>query len=457
MAVNSAANFNSGGAYGTGDVEQYIADKTLPLTQNYLVAYQFGDPLRLPKGRGTQYAATRYIRVPLPFAPLSEGVPPVGETMTIQQVLATAQQWGDKITITDVAELTIKHPLFQKAIELTALQVAETLERNTFNNLMAGTQIDYVNTKGSRANLAAGDVMNSHEVNRAFATLTTIGAPRYNGSDQTDLKLNAEQGGARASMNPRTMPHYVGILHPLTAADLRENASIAQAWTYSDVNRLYNAELGEWMGVRWTESNMVPFWVGNAVATGSPGSAGTLANGTYKITFTGSDTQAQYEQQIYTISAGIVVIAGPNGSISVTTPSTPGFTWNVYITAAGSSNLLNLATTPSGPTVGPMAGQAVQLPGNTAVVLTGIGIAQVPPAAPTSGVTVFPVFILGKGAYGQVTLDDIKFSYLKNADKSDPLNQLRVVGWKVMYGTLIQNQQFFMRIECASAFSATFG
>ena len=104
-----------------------------------------------------------------------------------------------------------------------------------------------------------------------------------------------------------------------------------------------------------------------------------------------------------------------------------------------------------------MAGQAVQIPSNTLVTITGTGIAQVPPAAPASGVTVYPTYILGKGAYGQVILDDVKFSYLKSADKSDPLNQLRVVGWKTMYGTLIQNNQFFMRIESSSAFSTTFG
>ena len=37
------------------------------------------------------------------------------------------------------------------------------------------------------------------------------------------------------------------------------------------------------------------------------------------------------------------------------------------------------------------------------------------------------------------------------------LNQLRVVGWKVFYGTIIENQQFFARIESTSAFSASFG
>src|ERR1700748_3553646 len=124
MPVNQSSAFHA-------DIEAYIADKTLPLARRQLVAYQFGDPLTLPKGRGTTYTATRYNRLPLPFAPLSEGVPPIGETMTIAQVSATALQWGDKVTITDVGEMTIKHPLFKKATELVALQLAETLERNT--------------------------------------------------------------------------------------------------------------------------------------------------------------------------------------------------------------------------------------------------------------------------------------------------------------------------------------
>ena len=152
MATNQSSQFSS-------DIENYIADETLPLARRQLVAYQFGDPLTLPEGRGTTYTATRYNRLPLPFAPLSEGVPPVGETMTIAQVSVTAQQWGDKVTITDVAEMTIKHPLFKKATELVALQLSETLERNTFNALMGGTQVNYVNSRGSRGALVAGDVL----------------------------------------------------------------------------------------------------------------------------------------------------------------------------------------------------------------------------------------------------------------------------------------------------------
>lgn len=447
MATNNAAQFSA-------DVEAYLADATLPLARRQLVAYQFGDPLTLPKGRGTSYTATRYNRVPLPFAPLSEGVPPIGETMTISQVTATAQQWGDKVTITDVAELTIKHPLFQKAKELVALQVAETLERNTFNSLQAGTQINYVNTRGARASLVAGDVLNPHEINRAVGALFTLGAPRYMGDEMTNTKIAADAGGAKASSSPRSMPHYTAIMHPLVVQDMRENSSIVQAWSYSDINRLYNYEIGEWGGVRFTFSNMVPSWTGVAQINPTAGSSGSLATGNYFVVVTASDTQNQYESRIYQVSNSTAVV-GPNGSLSVVLPALSGFTFNVYIGTTSSPT--NLGTSIAGPTTGPMQGQATQLAPNQTVIITGTGVSQTPPAAPATGITVYPTYIFGRGAYGQVVLDDIKFSYLSQADKSDPLNQLRVVGWKCMYGTLIENQQFFMRIESTSAFSTTFG
>lgn len=448
MATNVAGSFQA-------DVEAYIADKTLPLARRQLVVYQFGDPLDLPKGRGVTYTATRYQRVPLPFAPLSEGVPPVGELMTIQQVSATALQWGDKITITDVAELTIKHPLFKKAIELTGLQVAETLERNTFVNLMALTQVNFVNSRGSRAALVAGDVLNVHEINRSYAMLHVLGAPRFMGDEMTDTKLQADAGGAKASSNPRSMPHYVCVQHPFVSGDLRENSAINQAWSYSDVNRLYNYEVGEWSGIRFCMSNMVPSFTGVAVINGVAGAAGTLAAANYQIQVTASDTQNQYESRIYQQTGNIAV--GANGSISVTLPALAGFTFSVYISQAGGTTMGNLGLCTQGPVVGPMQGQATQLAPNQVVVITGIGVPQIPPAAPATGITVYPSFVFGRGAYGQVMLDDVKFTYLKEGDKSDPLNQLRIVGWKCFYGTIIQNQQFAMRIESTSNFNLTFG
>ena len=448
MPINSSGSFQA-------DVEAYIAQTTLPLARRRLVAYQFGDPLTLPKGRGVTYQAARWNRVPLPYAPLSEGVPPIGQSMTVTMVSATAVQWGDKITLTDVAELTIKHPMFKIAKELCALAVAETLDRNTYNNLNGGTQINYVNSRGARASLVTGDVLNLHEINRAYAALSYLGSPRFMGDEQTDTKIDVGSGGAKASSDPRGIPHYSAIVHSFVVQDIRENSTFVTASSYSDINKLYNAEIGELGGIRFCESNMVQSWTGVAQINGTAGSAGALATGTYYLQVTASDTQNQYESQIYQVSASASV-TGPNGSISVTLPSTPtGFTFNVYVGTTTSPS--NLGITAAGPTVGPLAGQAVQLAGGQTITITGVGLAQTPPAAPATGVTVYPTYIFGRGAYGQVMLDDIKYSYLDKADKSDPLNQLRVVGWKVYYGTILLNQLFFMRVESTSAFSANFG
>jgi hypothetical protein len=251
------------------------------------------------------------------------------------------------------------------------------------------------------------------------------------------------------------MPHFTCVLHDFPAADLRENQPIQYAWSHSDINRLYNNELGEWSGIRFCVSNMCPYWTGVAQINGTAGLTGSLATGTYYVIVTASDTQNQYESSIYQVSAAISV-TGPNGSIQVALPVLSGYTFNIYVGTSNAPTNLGLAPA-AGPNVGPLQGQAVQLAGGQTVTITGTGAFQVPPAAPATGVTVYPSYIFGRGAYGQVMLDDVKFTYLKDADKSDPINQLRIIGWKCYYGTLIQNTQFAMRIESTSAFNSTFG
>jgi hypothetical protein len=273
------------------------------------------------------------------------------------------------------------------------------------------------------------------------------------GDEITDMKIDADAGGAKASSNPRKMPHYVAVMHPLVIGDFRENQTVITAWSYSDLNRLYNYEAGEWGGIRFCKTNMVPSWTGFAQINPVAVAGGALAATNYFLVVTGQDSQNQYESAIYQVSASTAV--GANGALQFTTPNVPGFTYSAYI---GTTNTpFNLGVSAQGPLQGPLQGQATQLPPNTVVTVTALGAAQVPPAAPATGITVYPTFIFGRGAYAQVVLDNAKFTYLKEADKSDPLNQLRVVGWKNYYGTLISNAQFMMRVESTSAFSTAFG
>jgi len=447
-------NYSPGASGQTlaNDIELHIADEVLRIAQRQLVAYQFGQPLTINKQTGVTYTATRYERLPLPFAPLAEGVAAAGEAITIAQVSATAQQWGDLVRVTDVADMTIKHPLFKQAIRLIGIQQPETIERNVLNILLTATQVNYANSKTSRANLVATDVMSPVEISKIVGALETFGAPTFNGDERIDMKVDAD-ARTKASTKPDAMPHYVALIHPLPVQDLRQNSTIATAWSYSDLNRLYNNDLGEWGGARFCKTNMMPYWKGNAQVTGTAGTSGNLATASYYIVVTGSPAATSVEQQIYQVS-GAISVTGPTGSISVTLPTLANYVFNVYIGTTSSPT--NLALCASGPSTGPLAGQATQLASGSTVILSGVGVAQTPPAAPATGVTVFPTIFIGQDAYGQVLLDDVKYQYLDKGDKSDPMNQTRVVSWKMMYGTIILNNAYMARVESGSAFSPTY-
>lgn len=448
MATTNAASLQ-------GDVLAYLAEEVLPLAQRSLVVHQFGTKYKIPKGRGVTMTFTRYNRLPLPFAPLSEGVPAIAQALTIQQVIGTAQQWGGQVTITDVAEMTIFHDPFQQAKRLEGYQIAETFERNDFLTLMGGTQVNYVNSRGSRAALVAGDVLDPFTVQRTQIALQDGGAPMYAGPQGVDVKKDIKTL-MRGNKGPATQPHYVAVGRTMPLGDLRQNPTITNAWSYSEIDSLYNSEVGQWSSIRFCSSNMVPSWTGvsNSGINPTPGTAGALATDTYYVQLTGVDSQNQYESRIYQVSTGQSV-TGPTGSITVTTPNIAGYTFNAYIGTSASPT--NVALSASGPTSGPMTGQAVQLPANTAVVLTAVGLAQTPPAAPTTGVTVYPTFIFGEGAFGVVELSDVEHFYLNKAEKVDPQNQLRIISWKAYLGAMLLNTQFMARIESTSAFSATYG
>lgn len=444
-----ATNTYASGTF-SADISQFIQEEVEPLARRHLVAYQFGKPLRLDVNRGITYTVSRYQRLPLPFAPLQEGVAPVGEPITLFQVTATAQQWGDRVIVTDVANITIEHPLFQQAMQLVALQLPETLERNTLNTLLSTTQVNYANGRANRAALLATDWISPHEGQKIWASLQGYGVPAFMGDEREDMMIDA--GMYRdGSRSPAVMEHYIALISPFPASDMRENAQVNTAWAYSDVNRLYNNELGPWGGFRWVTTNMMPYWLGAAAITGTASTTGgNLATASYFVQVTASPAPTSVEQTIYQVS-GSISVTGPTGSISVALPNVSGYVFNVYI--GTSTSPTNLGTCALGPATGSLAGQATQLAGNQTVVITGVGTAQTPPAAPATGVTVYPTIFIGNHSYGQVLLENPEFNYLTGADKSDPLNQTRVVTWKIFYGSIILNQAFIARCESASAFS----
>jgi hypothetical protein len=65
--------------------------------------------------------------------------------------------------------------------------------------------------------------------------------------------------------------------------------------------------------------------------------------------------------------------------------------------------------------------------------------------------------VFGENYFAALELENITWTRLLTADKSDPLNQQRVVGWKMWDGFLFMNQQFGAAIESSMSSTGAFG
>lgn len=443
--VQTSSNF-------AGTITRKIERKALEVAQRYIVVSQFADKKSIEPGTGTSWNAIRWNRLPLPTAPIAEGVAPDPNTLTFNAVTGVASQWAGRCVFSDVSSLTIQWDLMDEAAGRLGQQLTEMKERNLFNILCAGTQINYVNSRGSRAALVAGDNLDPTTVGRTFTNLQILGAPFWNGQTGETVMRPMDYNATQSERTIRSVEHLVAVGDPRAIQDLRNNPLVVQTWQHSDHNRLYINQMGYWGGITFCQSNMLPSWVGVAQVNGA-NAAGDLTTGTYTIQVTGWDNQNFYESRIYQLSADVAVTTG---GISLTTPSTAGFTYAVYIGSGSAAPTTNLGLTTSGPTTGVYANQAILIPPSTSVTITGIGLPQIPPAAPATGVTVYRTFVFGQRAFASLKLEGVKWVRLTDAAKSDPHNLLRVIGWKCWDGGVILNQTFMAGIESTASNTGAF-
>src|SRR5207249_216769 len=229
-----AASLPSAATLAADLVPLFIRERTLMLSERKLIFHQFGDREMLPEGQGKTIQFTRYERLVLPTLPLTEGNTPSPQQLTTAIVQAVPDQWGGVVALTDVGQLTVRHPVLRIAQDRIATQHTETVDREIQLGLMGGTNVIFANGRPSRSTMVAGDNPTTDLIRQIVANLRNQGAPSYEGG------------------------HYVGVLDPFMEMDLTKVATFVNASSYSNIRSLYNGEVGMWMGVRWMVSNFLP-------------------------------------------------------------------------------------------------------------------------------------------------------------------------------------------------------
>src|SRR5499427_5267574 len=296
----------------------WLQDELLAVAEKLTVFQDIGDTPTMPDGQGKTYSAQRYERLPLPGAPLTEGITPDSTALVVNKVQAMLEQWGMVVAITDVGEMTTKHNALQAAKDRLGNASAELQDREIQKVLMGSGQVVFPGGKTSRSTLVAGDVPSSDFVSGIVATLRQLGAPTFPGS------------------------MYAGVVDPYNEQDLAKDQTFVLSHQYAETTALFNAEIGRWRSVRWKRSNLLPIisllptGAGGAAATNATpgtGETGFTAGSTVKVTvaladpITGLDTK-----QIAT--ANVTNAAAYTASFTITATAPEG-RYNVYVSAEG--------------------------------------------------------------------------------------------------------------------------
>lgn len=238
----------------------YMEKRLIEILEQNLVFRQFGVDRPLPKGHGKLIRFNRFAKLSLPSATLTEGTTPTGSTITSSSVDATVEQWGDWTKVTDMAEMTAMVDVVSQASEVLGIQAAEVIDSKIRDVVAAGTTVQYASTATTRLTVAAGMNLSTTELREALRTLEVANAPKFAGGT------------------------YVGILHPRASYDIRGDTNFVNADQYAGSKKLFNGELGEWLGIRLVSSTNAPVFAGAGAAGIDVYATMILGSGAYAVT-----------------------------------------------------------------------------------------------------------------------------------------------------------------------------
>lgn len=228
------------------DLRAYFSKRLLDITGKDAVLSDAAYKEKIPAGSGKSIDFTQYARLATPGAVLTDGVTPSDTALAPTKVSATIDQWGAYVTLTDLAELTVEHPIVEETTMLLGEQATETTEKSINTALVAGTNVQYANSKTTRANIAAGDIFTTTELRKAVKGLKAAGVRKINAGDKFDNN-NADAG-----------KYYVLYVDSSVAMDIVADSEFRAANTLETSSLKAGKIIGLWYGVMVVESNVIP-------------------------------------------------------------------------------------------------------------------------------------------------------------------------------------------------------
>ena len=221
----------------------FAAAEMLKRAQPYLILQQFGQSRPIPMNSTTTVKFRRYNALSVATTPLTEGVTPSGSALTVHDVPATLNQYGDFVTLTDVVKDTHEDPVFKEAQMVIGEQAAQTVETVLYNILKAGTNVFHSNgTERSDVN-----------------TVYDLGMQRK--MTRSLKRQNARYITTKVSSTPNfntesVAPSFIAFIHPDMETTIRGFTGFKDVVDYGSMPK-YEFEIGAVEDVRYIRSTII--------------------------------------------------------------------------------------------------------------------------------------------------------------------------------------------------------
>lgn len=223
----------SGTSVLSADLQTYFASELLNFASYNTVFKNYGNMTPIPAGSSKTISFTQYTQLTPPTGTLTEGVTPTENVLATTAITAVVDQVGDFVYLTDLGELTVKHPVVQKTLENLGQSAGRSYDNRIQAVLVAGTNVIYAGGVANRAALANANVASTAEFKKAAKLLRTNGAMPF------------EDG------------NFVMVVDPSVEMDILSDTAFTNAAYYSQVERLNAATVGKWFGITVVRSNNI--------------------------------------------------------------------------------------------------------------------------------------------------------------------------------------------------------
>lgn len=224
----------------------------------------------LKRRNGNTMVFRRIEGLPLATTALLEGQPPAGKQLSKTDITCTIQQWGDYVTLTDMVQATVEHPVLNDANKVLGEQAGQTVDVLMRDTQAAGSNKFLGGNESLRSNLTT----TTHKVDTNLLDRMI----RFLRSKNAKMFTEMVDASTKQATFP-IRPAYLAITTPEVQFTLETLPGYVPAHQYASTEKVMDNEIGSYKELRFMVSTQAKsFAGGGGVASGDVKSTSSNAD-----------------------------------------------------------------------------------------------------------------------------------------------------------------------------------